>query len=318
MKRGAMDVRQEQPPRYKIQVKMVKTVALDVKSTDTVDQIKTKISAIEGIGKSQQVLFFCGNHLENNNRLADYNIMTNSSVDLYVTDGMQISVSIPSVGKIIKLNLKKSQSVADVKSEIEQKVGIPLDEQILMYGCQQLEDNKLLSQCGLSNGHTLHVLVCPTDKLRISINVDGERTVNLDVKSWYTVADVKLMIETFEGLPACSQILMRTQPGGAETLKDTETLQNQHIRNNDTLMLHQNIQFFVKTYEGKTLTMSMRTCDTTDKVMEKVAAKLMMMAGVYYLHYGGHVMCPEDTLQKHKVANNSTVDIRLRNSNVVS
>ena len=297
---------------------MVKTVALDVKSTDTVDQIKSKISAIEGIDKSQQVLFFGGNQLENNNRLADYNIMTNSSVDLYVTDGMQISVSIPSVGKVIKLNLKKSQSVADVKSEIEQMVGIPLDEQILMYGCKQLEDNKLFSQCGLSNGHTLHVLVRPTDKLRISVNVDGERTLNLDVKSWYTVADVKLMIETFEGLPARSQILMRTQPGGAETLEDTETLQNQHIRNNDTLMLHQNIQFFVKTYEGKSLTMSMRTCDTTDKVMEKVEAKLMMKAGVYYLHYRGHVMSPGDALQKHKVANNSTVDIRLRNSSVVS
>ncbi|RLN41978.1 polyubiquitin-like [Panicum miliaceum] len=266
-----MDLRQEQPPRYKIQVKMVKTVALDVKSTDTVDQIKSKISAIEGIDKSQQALFFGGNHLENNNRLADYNIMTNSSVDLYVTDGMQISVSIPSVEKIIKLNLKKSQSVADVKSEIEQK----------------LEDNKLFSQCGLSNGHTLHVLVRPTDKLRISVNVDGERTVNLDVKSWYTVDDVKLMTETFEGLPARSQILMRTQPGGAETLRDTETLQNQHIRNNDTLMLHQNIQFFLKTYEGKTLTMSMRTCDTTDKVMEKVEAKLRKKAGVYYLHYRG-------------------------------
>jgi len=318
MKRSAMDLRQEQPPRYKIQVKMVKTVALDVKSTDTVDQIKSNISAIEGIDKSQQVLFFGGNQLENNNRLADYNIMTNSSVDLYVTDGMQISVSIPSVGKTIKLNLKKSQSVADVKSEIEQMVGIPLDEQILMYGCKQLEDNKLFSQCGLSNGHTLHVLVRPTDKLRISVNVDGERTMNLDVKSWYTVADVKLMIETFEGLPARSQILMRTQPGGAETLEDTETLQNQHIRNNDTLVLHQNIQFFVKTYEGKSLMMSMRTCDTTDKVMEKVEAKLLMKAGVYYLHYRGHVMCPGDTLQKHKVETNSTVDVRLRNSNECS
>jgi ubiquitin C len=46
-----------------------------------------------------------------------------------------------------------------------------------------------MSQCGLSNGHTLHVLVCPTDRLRISVDVYGERTMNLDVESWYTVAD---------------------------------------------------------------------------------------------------------------------------------
>ncbi|CAL4917143.1 unnamed protein product [Urochloa decumbens] len=318
MKRGAMDSRQELPPHYKIYVKMVKEVALDVKCTDTVDQIKSKISSIEGIEKSQQVLFFGGKHLENNRRLADYNIMTNSSVDLYVTDGIQMSVSIPSVGKIIKLNLKKSQSVADVKAEIEQKGGIPLDEQILMYGGQQLEDHKMLSQCGLSNGHALHVLVCPTDKLRISVNVDGERTVNLDVKSWYTVADVKLMIETSEGLPACSQILMRTQYGSAETLKDTETLQNQHIRNNDTLMLYRSIQFFIKTHEGRALTMLMKTCDTVDEVMEKVEGRMPIKAGVYYLHYEGRVLCLGDTLQKYKVADNSTVDVRLRNSHIVS
>jgi ubiquitin C len=296
---------------------MMKTVPLDVKSTDTIDQIKSQISALEGIDSSQQALFFAGNQLEKDNRLADYNIMANSCVDLYVTDGMQISVSIPSVGKTIKLNLKKSQSVADVKAVIEQKGGIPLDEQILMYGCQKLEDNKLLSQCGLSNGHTLHVLVCPTDKLRISVDVDGERTINVDVKSWYTVADVKLMIETLEGLPASTQILMRTQPGGANTvLKDIETLQNQHIKNNDIVTLYLKVNFFIKTYEGRTLVMSMWTCDTAEEVMKVIEEKLEVNTGVYYLHYRGRVLSRGDTLRKHKIGNNSTIDVRLRNSHV--
>lgn len=312
-----MDSRHGQPPHYKIYVKMMKTVPLDVKSTDTIDQIKSQISALEGIDSSQQALFFAGNQLEKDNRLADYNIMENSCVDLYVTDGMQISVSIPSVGKTIKLNLKKSQSVADVKAVIEQKGGIPLDEQILMYGCQKLEDNKLLSQCGLSNGHTLHVLVCPTDKLRISVDVDGERTINLDVKGWYTVADVKLMIDTLEGLPASTQILMRTQPGGANTvLKDIETLQNQRIKNNDIVTLYLKVNFFIKTYEGRTLMMSMRTCDTAEEVMKVIEEKLEVNRGVYYLHYRGRVLSLGDTLRKHKIGNNSTVDVRLRNSYV--
>ena len=64
-----------------IYVKMMKTVPLDVKCTDTVDQIKSKIGALEGIDISQQALFLAGNHLEKDSRLADYNIMTNSCVD---------------------------------------------------------------------------------------------------------------------------------------------------------------------------------------------------------------------------------------------
>jgi ubiquitin C len=304
-------------PHYKIYVKVTKTVALDVKCTDTVDQIKSKIGAIEGIDKSQQTLFFAGNHLENDSMLSDYSILANSSVDLYITDGMQISVNIPSVGKIIKLNVKKSNSVADVKAVIEEKGSIPLDEQMLMHAGRQLEDQQILSQCGLSNGQTLHVLVCPNNKLRISVNVNGERTVDLDVRCWYTVADVKLMIENLEGLPAGKQILGRTQLGGVVALEDTETLQNQHIRNNDTLVMYQNVQLFIRTWEGKTLTMSMRTCDPTDELMKKIEERLLIRQSIFFLQYQGRVISLGDTLHVYKVENNSNIQMCLRNSNLV-
>ncbi|GJM84797.1 hypothetical protein PR202_ga00503 [Eleusine coracana subsp. coracana] len=300
-----------------VYVKVIKTVAVDVKCTDTVDQIKSQIGAIEGIDKNQQTLFFAGNHLEDDNMLSDYSILANTSVDLYVTDGMQISVSIPSVGKIIKLNVKKSQSVADVKAVIMEKGGIPLDEQMLMHAGRQLEGHHLLSQCGLSNGQTIHVLVCPNAKLRISVNVYGERTRDLDVKLWYTIADVKLMVENLEGLPSGKNIIGRTQLGGVVALEDTETLQNQHVRNNDNLVMYQNVQFFIRTCEGKTLTISMKTCDTTDEVMKKIEERLHMKEGVFYLLYRGRVLCLGNTLHEYKVENNSTIHMCLRNSYVV-
>ncbi|KAL6641073.1 hypothetical protein ACP70R_019254 [Stipagrostis hirtigluma subsp. patula] len=318
MKRRTMDSRQGQPSYYKIFVKMTKTVALDVKCTDTVDQIKSRVAAAEGIDKSQQQLFFAGNHLKNDNRLSDYNINANCSVDLYVTDAMQIYVNIPSVGKIIKLNVKKSHSVADVKAAIEQKGGVPLNEQILMYAGQQLKDHQILSQFGLSNGQSLHVLVCPPDNLRISVKVEGGKAVNLDVKYWYTIGDVKLMIEALEGIPAFRQVLMPTQSGGSAALKDTETLQSQHIKNGQVLMLYRSVHFFIKTWEGKTVTMSMRTCDTTKEVKKKIEQKLPIKENFYYLHYRGRVLSPEDTLQKSKVEQNSTIDMRLRSSCVVN
>ncbi|WVZ59277.1 hypothetical protein U9M48_009444 [Paspalum notatum var. saurae] len=222
------DSGQEQHPHccYKIYVKMLKTVALDVESTDTVDQIKHKIGAIEGIDKSQQQLFFAGFHLENDTMLTDYDIMANSSVELYVTDGMQIFVKIPSVGKTIKLNVKRTQSVDDIKAAIERNGGIPLNKQILMHAGRQLEDNDRLSQCGLSNGAMLHVLACPTDKLQVFVDVEGGGIINLDVKCYYTVADVKLLIETLEDVPACTQILSAEIGGDVIALEDTETLQS--------------------------------------------------------------------------------------------
>lgn len=317
-RRATMDPHQEQPAEsYKIHVKMLKTVAIDVSCTDTVDHIKTKVSAIEGIDKCSQELFFSGIHLKNDDKLADYNIMTNSSVDLFVTDGMQISVKIPSVGKTINLNVRKSNKVADVKAEIEQKVGILMNNQILMYAGRQLEDNQLLSQCDLRNEQPLHVLVSPVDKLRIFVNVRGERTVSVNVKCWYTVADVKLMIETSEGLPASTHVLMRTQSGVEVVLAEGQTLQDQSVKNNDILVLQQKVQVFLKTWEGKSLTMSLPLSNTTEEVMKKIGYRLTMKEGMYYLCYRGHILSSGDTLEKHDVQNNSTIDIRLRNSRVV-
>ncbi|BAF26757.1 polyubiquitin [Oryza sativa Japonica Group] len=319
-RRPAMDSHNEQPPppkSLKIYVKMMKTFTLNVNSTDTVDQIKSKLSAIEGIDKSKQEMFFAGMHLKNEDKLADYNIMTNSSVDLYVTDAIQISVRIPSVGKTTKLNMRKSNSIADIKAEIEQEEGILMNEQILMYAGQQLEDNQLLSQCDLRNDQTFHVLVCPNDKLHVFINVRGEKTIGLETKRWYTVADVKLMIENLEGLPACSQILTRMQSGVGVALTDGRMLQDQHVKNNDTLLLQQNVQFFVKSWEGKTLTMVLKTSDTGKQIKDRIAEKLRIKESLYYLCHKGRVLLTEDTLLDHEVESNSTVYIRLRNSAVV-
>lgn len=293
---------------------MIKTVRLDVECTDTVDQVKAKICAVEGIDKGQQELFFAGIQLPNDSMLTDYDIMANSFVDLYVTDGIQISVKIPSVGKTIKLNVKKSQSVADIKAEIEQKGGIPRNEQILMHTGRQLEDNMRLAQCGFGNGQTLHLLVCPTDMMRVFVVVGGGKTINLEVKCWYTVADVKLMIETFEGLPACTQILASTESGGdVVALKDSETLRSQNVKNNDVLTLHMGltVQFFIKTWEGKTLTMLMEMSDTTNDVMKIIEERLQIKTGIYYLRYRGRALSLGDTLLKSKIESDSTIGVRL-------
>nr|TKV93397.1 hypothetical protein SEVIR_9G223300v2 [Setaria viridis] len=248
-----------------IYVKMMKTVPLDVECTDTVDQVKAKIGAIEGIDKGQQELFFAGIHLEDANMLTDYDIKTNSFVDLY-----------------------KSHSVADMKVDIEQKGGIRRNKEILMNAGRQLEDNMMLCQCGLDNGQTLHVLVCPTDKLNILVNIEGERTVNLD-------------------------ILMQTQSGGDAELKDTEILKSLHVKNREILMLYRSVQLFIKTWEGKTLTMPVKMSGTTKDVMKKIEEKLPLKEGIYYLHYRGRILSPGGTLRKSKIGSNSTIEIRLRN-----
>ena len=137
-----------------------KTATIEVDGTETIADLKEKLREREGIPADQQRLVFAGKLLEDDRTISDYNIRKESTVHLLLRlkGGMQVFMK-TFTGRTITLDAEQSDTVANLKSKLAEKEGIPMDAQRMVFAGKNLEDTRQLSDYNIQAMSTINLLL---------------------------------------------------------------------------------------------------------------------------------------------------------------
>ena len=287
-----------------------KTTRLEVKPSDTINNIKAKIQDKE-IPLTQELLF-AGPELMDWLTLADYNIQNKAT--LYqirreaINYGMQVFVE-TQYGKTITLEVEPFDTVKYVKTKVAKKEEIPHYQQQLFFGSEELQDSRSLNSYNVRGKSSLTLNLI--EDMQIFIQTLTRKPFALKVIPSETIENIKEKIQEQLGIHSYHQQLRFF----GNQLENQYSLKEYRIKNQSTLQLvwmTEQMLISIKMYDDRIFYLKVQPSSTIEIVKTDIQDKVGIPANLQELYFAGKKLEDAYTLNNYDVKNESTLSLRKR------
>ena len=296
-----------------VQIIKGKNITLDVEPSDYILNIKEKIQEKEDIPIGEQKLFFNGILLEDHYALSYYYVKKESTLHLVMLslDFSNIIFVKKVDGNAFTLMVELSDTIKSIKEKIEEHEGIPQNLQKLFYNGRPLVNSKItLANYYIQNLSTIHLEIITTKQKIIYIKSLDGKSITIDIRPSDTIFNIKEKIyEKGVILPNEQDLFFnRIQ------LEDAKTLSDYNIHNLSTINLvilpfKIDNKIFVKTLDGKRITLDIQPKDTITNIKEKIQDKEGISPSEQKLYCLGRQLVDDRGLSDYYIKNRSILHI---------
>jgi len=306
---------------------------IDAEAGEYIDDIKDKIYDAKKIPLEYQLLQCQGKPVSENSTLEEQGIRNEATLLLALV-GVQVEIP---TGEIATVELAYTDTILKAKNLLKKTTGIPVDNQYLMMGGQELSDSKKLSDYGIVHED---VLTLETFKVKVA-DWDGELFDVNGLCHGNSVHELKAKISEIKGIPGKEQILKL----GGKTLNDCLGLKDQAVKHRSVLVLEpleeksnsptkekmsfsflnsalptknekavvrsSTLCLHIKHWTGETFPIKAEPTEYVDDVKEKIRLKKKIPVDKQRLKFQGKLVADDVCLQDQGIADNATLVLGL-------